>query len=171
MNLEQKELAEKVMSVFKKSEKDTLYFPNDLENIFLNNTTSKELVINNLVDLKLLEKKGQGFFRITNKGLNFKSFKDLEDKEKKEVRKSFLDLQLKEWQVKTFWWIFGFAVIGTVLSIYNFVDSLTPSEKELKQEQRIQKIESELRKLNTSISNRKKIDSLHNTNVLINNNQ
>ncbi|MGV0974156.1 hypothetical protein ACTS90_17875, partial [Empedobacter falsenii] len=65
----------------------------------------------------------------------------------------------------------GFAVIGTVLSIYNFVDSLTPSEKELKQEQRIQKIESELRKLNTSISNRKKIDSLHNTNVLINNNQ
>ncbi|MGV0848494.1 hypothetical protein ACTS9T_18225 [Empedobacter falsenii] len=106
MNLEQKELAEKVMSVFKKSEKDTLYFPNDLENIFLNNTTSKELVINNLVDLKLLEKKGQGFFRITNKGLNFKSFKDLEDKEKKEVRKSFLDLQLKEWQVKTFWWIF-----------------------------------------------------------------
>ena len=155
MNPEQKELAEKVISIFKSSEKDTLYFPEDLSLIFTSKNTAK-LVTNNLIELGLLKLIDKGFFRITNKGLNFKGFKDLENKEKIENRKNILDLLLKEWQVKTFWWIFGFAIIGFTLSVYNFKISLTPSKDIIRQEKRIIKMELELSKLRTLILNQKR---------------
>ena len=71
------------------------------------------------------------------------------------------DYTLSEWQVKTFWWIFGFAIIGTVLSIYNFIDSLATSKNIIKQEQRSEEMELELSKLRTLILTQKK-DSLLN---------
>ncbi|HEX9600470.1 MAG TPA: hypothetical protein VF985_03175 [Mariniflexile sp.] len=94
MNPEHKELAEKVINVFKESEKDTLYFPDDLAHLFPNENTAK-LITNNLTELGLLKLINKGFFRITNKGLNFKGFADLEDKAEIENRKNVLDLRLK----------------------------------------------------------------------------
>lgn len=37
-----------------------------------------------------------------------------------EKEKSLLDIKLKKWQIKTFWPIFIFALLGAILSIYNF---------------------------------------------------
>ena len=73
-----------------------------------------------------------------------------------ERKKLHNDSKLSEWQVKTFWWIFGFAIIGTGLSVYNFIDSLSTSKNVIKQEERIRKTELELSKLRTLISNQKK---------------
>ena len=78
---------------------------------------------------------------------------------KAERKKLHNDSKLSEWQVKTFWWIFGFAFIGFGLSVYNFIDSLATSKDIILQEDRIGKTESELSKLRTLISTQKK-DSL-----------
>ena len=166
MNPEHKELAEKVIIVFKTSNKDTLYFPDDLANIFPNEDTAK-LVTNNLIELGLLKLISKGFFRITNKGLNFKGFTDLERNEEIENRKNILDLRLKEWQVKTFWPIFIDAIIGSGLAIYNFINSLIPSENVERLEQKIEKTQSELDKLKISMSTEKHMDSVESESVLI----
>ncbi|MFM7895013.1 MAG: hypothetical protein ACKO8L_03555, partial [Flavobacterium sp.] len=47
-----------------------------------------------------------------------------EEKVLVDFEKSKIDLQLKKWQKKTFWWIFIIAIIGSSLSIYNFINSL-----------------------------------------------
>ncbi len=88
---------------------------------------------------------------------------DIIDKEA-ERKKLHNDSKLSEWQVKTFWWIFGFAIIGTGLSVYNFIDSLSTSKNIIKQEERIRKTELELSKLRTSISTQKKDTLLIHTN-------
>lgn len=165
MNPEQKELAEKVLSIFKSSEKDTLYFPEDLSLIFTSENTAK-LVTNNLIELGLLKLVDKGFFRITNKGLNFKGFKDLENKDKIENRKNVLDLLLKEWQVKTFWPVFTFAFFGFGFSVFNFINNQKNQDNVKLQEQRIEQMGLELTKLQTSILTQKSIDSLHNSKVL-----
>ncbi|SEA60687.1 hypothetical protein [Bizionia paragorgiae] len=85
------------------------------------------------------------------------------EKERIDFEKSIIDLRLKKWQLKTFWWIFGFAIIGSALSVYNFTNSLSPSKNVKQQEERIEKMESELEKLQTSISNGKTLDSLQTT--------
>jgi len=89
-------------------------------------------------------------------------------KERIEFENSVIDLKLKKWQLKTFWWIFGFAVIGSGLSLYNFINNLSPSKNVKQQEERIEKMESELEKLKISISNQKIKDSLNNSKVLKN---
>ena len=81
-----------------------------------------------------------------------------------EFEKSIIDLKLKKWQLKTFWWIFGFAIIGSGLSVYNFINNLLPSKNEVKQEEQIIKMELELSKLRILILNQKKVDSLRNSN-------
>ncbi len=88
-------------------------------------------------------------------------FETSEIDKKAERKKLHNDSKLSEWQVKTFWWIFGFAIIGTGLSVYNFINSLTLSKDATQQEVRITKKESELSKLHTLISTQKK-DSLLN---------
>ena len=80
-----------------------------------------------------------------------------------EFEKSIIDLKLKKWQLKTFWWIFGFAIIGSGLSVYNFINNLLPSKNEVKQEVQIVKMELELSKLRILILNQKKVDSLRNS--------
>lgn len=88
-------------------------------------------------------------------------FETSEIDKKAERKKLHNDSKLSEWQVKTFWWIFGFAIIGTGLSVYNFINSLTLSKDATQQEVRITKTELELSKLHTLISTQKK-DSLLN---------
>ena len=87
------------------------------------------------------------------------------EKQKKiiELKKSDIDFTLKKWQLKTFWWIFGFAMIGSGLSVYNFINSLMPS-KVIEQEEKIIRMESELSKLRTLFLYQKKVNSLPNTN-------
>ena len=85
------------------------------------------------------------------------------EKERIEFEKSKIDLILKKWQVKTFWWIFMFAFIGFGLSVYNFTENLKPSKNTKLKEERIDKMESELETLRTSILNQKNLDSLHNS--------
>ena len=77
-------------------------------------------------------------------------------KEFDESKKLHNESKLSEWQVKTYWWIFGFAVIGFVFGIYNFTSSLTPSKDIIRQEQSIKKMESELSKLRILILTQKK---------------
>ena len=81
-----------------------------------------------------------------------------------EFEKSIIDLKLKKWQLKTFWWIFGFAIIGSGLSVYNFINNLLPSKNEVKQEQKIEEMELELSKLRILVLNQKRVDSLSNSN-------
>lgn len=92
--------------------------------------------------------------------------KDKKEKKRIEFEKSKIDLRLKKWQLKTFWWIFGFAFIGSGFSFYNFINNLSPSESVIKQEERIEKMELELEKLQISTLNQKTKDSLSNSKVL-----
>ena len=99
-----------------------------------------------------------GFKELEKKNLADK--KREEEKELAEFEKTMIDLRLKKWQVKTFWPLFIFAVIGFGLGLYNFISSLSPEKNEVQQEQRIKEMESELSKLRTSISSQKIDDSL-----------
>lgn len=85
--------------------------------------------------------------------------------EKAERTKLHNEAKLSKWKVKTFWYIFGFALIGSGLSVYNFINSLSPSKNVKKQELRIEQMELELEKLHTSIADQKSLDSLYSTKV------
>jgi hypothetical protein len=109
-------------------------------------------------------------FRFTDKGIkaqelggHFKYQKFLKDKSEQSDKKEKSDLKLSEWKLKTFWWIFGFAFIGFGLSLYNFIGNLSPSKNIKQQVEQIEKMESELEKLDNSISDQKNLDSLQNT--------
>ncbi|MCI2230541.1 hypothetical protein MC378_15300 [Polaribacter sp. MSW13] len=92
--------------------------------------------------------------------------KDIKEKERIDFEKSKIDLRLKKWQVKTFWPIFVFAFIGFGFSVYNFINNLSSVRKSEQQEVRIEKMESELEKLQISTSNQKTADSLNISKVL-----
>lgn len=105
----------------------------------------------------------QGGFTKTEKD-NLEQKRKESEKNIIEFEKSVIDLKLKKWQLKTFWWIFGFAIIGSGLSVYNFINNLLPSKNEVKQEQKIEKMESELSKLRILVLNQKRVDSLRSSN-------
>jgi hypothetical protein len=107
----------------------------------------------------------QGGFTKTEKVNNELKIKEAE-KERINIENSIIDLRLKKWQLKTFWWIFGIAVIGFGFSVFNFVNSSSSAKNAEKQEEKIVKMESELEKLRISISNQKKADSLNISKVL-----
>ena len=86
-----------------------------------------------------------GFTKIEKGNLELKQKES--ERETIELEKSIIDLKLKKWQLKTFWWIFGFAIIGSGLSVYNFINNLSPPKKEKQLEQKIEKMELELTKL------------------------
>ncbi|RXP45999.1 hypothetical protein EC396_14740 [Lutibacter sp. HS1-25] len=92
--------------------------------------------------------------------------KDKKEKERIEFEKSKIDLRLKKWQVKTFWPIFIFAFIGFGFSVYNFINNSSYAKSAEQREEKIVKMESELEKLQISILNQKKADSLNNSKVL-----
>ncbi|TXK76588.1 hypothetical protein FT986_06210 [Mesonia sp. K4-1] len=116
----------------------------------------------NEITKKFLEQ--GGFTETEKKAIELKK-RELH-KDEVEFEKSIIDLRLKKWQVKTFWPIFIFAIIGSGFGVYNFINSLTPSKNTEKLELRIEKMESELKKLQTSISDKKNLDSLQSTKVL-----
>ena len=93
------------------------------------------------------------------------------EKETIELEKSILDIKLKKWQLKTFWWIFAVAIIGSCLSIYNFTNNLLTSKNTEKQEVKIQQMELELKKLHTLILSQKTNGSLNNQKDLIQKNK
>ena len=86
-----------------------------------------------------------GFTKIEKHNLELKQKES--ERETIELEKSVIDLKLKRWQLKTFWWIFGFAIIGSGLSVYNFINSLSTPKNEEQREQKIEKMELELIKL------------------------
>lgn len=86
------------------------------------------------------------------------------DKERIEFEKSETELKLKKLQLKTFWVLFGIAIIGFFFSVYNFTNNLKNTVDSELQEDRIKEMELELTKLRTSFSDQKRVDSLHNSN-------
>jgi len=104
-----------------------------------------------------------GFIKIFNDTNT--SLEKATKKEEKEVENLTLDITLKKWQKKTFWPLFFFAFIGFGLSVFNFITSLNNSKKEDIQKQNIEQMEEELEKLNISISNHERVDSLRNSKV------
>ncbi|MCD8426009.1 hypothetical protein LNJ40_11995 [Tenacibaculum dicentrarchi] len=116
------------------------------------------LIIANGITEKFIK---QGGFTKQEKNILELQKKEIE-KERIDFEKSNIDLRLKRWQVKTFWWIFGFSFIGFGFSVYNFISNLSSVKKSEQLEEKIVKMESELKKLQTSISNQKTIYSLNN---------
>jgi hypothetical protein len=92
--------------------------------------------------------------------------KEKEHKNKQiEIQNSSIDLQLKKWQRNTYWFLFIIAVVGFGLSICTFKKNLSFPESIEKLENKIEKMELELVKLQTSISVQKNIDSLSKSKV------
>ena len=102
----------------------------------------------------------QGGFSATEKKDNELKEKEAE-KERIDFENSFIDLRLKRWQLKTFWWFFGFAFIGFGFSVYNFINNLSSSKNVERLEQRIDKMELELKKLQTLPLFQKNPDTLN----------
>ena len=62
-------------------------------------------------------------------------------------QKLYNDTIISGWKRKTFWWIFGLAILGSALSIYNFINDLKTTSSNIKLEKRIQNIESKINNL------------------------
>lgn len=88
------------------------------------------------------------------------------EKEKRTDRKDIFDFRVSKFRYHTFWWFFSFALIGFGLSVYNFIYNLSPSEKTIQQEEKIEQMELELEKVQTSILIQKNLDSLRMTKEL-----
>jgi predicted transcriptional regulator len=87
--------------------------------------------------------------------------------EKKANDKLHDDAKLSKWQVKTFWPVFVFGLIGFIFGVFNFVDSRikTKSIEELQQDNR--NIQEEVSRLHTLVLDPKTVDSLHNSKTQI----
>ena len=85
-------------------------------------------------------------------------------KTKQVEKKSFFDFEVSKFKYYTFWWFFGISIIGSGLSLYNFIN--TPSEIK-QQELRIDKMEKKLKVLPTSsILTKKNLYQQHKLNTL-----
>ena len=121
--------------------------------------------IENLVDMSndhMLNLTKLGY-EIQRKGGWIEHLKREKIKVKRTDRKDFFDFKVSKFRYHTFWIFFGIAVIGSGLSFFNFKENLKPSKNIKQQEERIDKLESELETLRTSILNQKSLDSLHNS--------
>jgi hypothetical protein len=126
-------------------------------------TDDKEFVFELMLPTCRISKNGA---EIIEKGGWLKHLEREKIKSDRIERKDVLDFKVSKFKYHTFWWFFGFALIGLGLSVYNFTDNLSPSKNIKQQEDRIEKMELELTKLQTSISDKKNLHSLHNTKVL-----
>ena len=77
------------------------------------------------------------------------------EKETIELEKSILDIKLKKWQLKTFWWIFAVAIISYSKRIYKNTKNRLTAKTTENQEVKIQQMELELKKLHTLILSQK----------------
>ncbi len=83
MNPENKELAEKVINFFKKSEKSKLIPATDLKNLLPENNIAEKIIYPLEKDFGLIEKCGKYSYRLTDKGWKFTTFEQLEKDSKK----------------------------------------------------------------------------------------
>jgi len=83
------------------------------------------------------------------------------------LKKLRWDSKLSKWQVKTFWPVFGFGLIGFIFGVFNFVDNRnkTKSIEELQQDN--QNIQEEVSRLHTLVLDKKTFDSLHSSKTQI----
>lgn len=71
------------------------------------------------------------------------------------------DAKLSKWQVRTFWWFFGFSLVSFCYGIYDIITDLKSDKYLDKIELSNQQLESELSKLRTLVLDQKTVDSLH----------
>lgn len=81
-------------------------------------------------------------------------------------RKNIFDFNISKFKFYRFWPIFIFAFIGFGFSVSNFINNQKNQENAKLQEQRIEQMELELTKLQTSILNQKNLDSLRSSKEL-----
>lgn len=74
--------------------------------------------------------------------------------------KELNDAKLSKWQVKYFWYIFAFGLLGGIYSTVEIIKSLTTSENVKEKQVTKEEMELELSKLHTLILNQKKDSSL-----------
>ena len=67
-----------------------------------------------------------------------------------------IDLKLKKWQSKTFWWIFLLAIIGFIISVFNLYKSYKSPEKDDPYKKEIQLLNDEIQEIKKSFENKKK---------------
>ncbi|WP_299892461.1 hypothetical protein [uncultured Lacinutrix sp.] len=77
-----------------------------------------------------------------------------DEKLKKERDK--IDLKLKKWQSKTFWWIFLIAIIGFIISIFNLYKSYNQPKKIDPHKKEIQSLNNDIQELKKFFENKKK---------------
>ena len=106
-----------------------------------------------------------GFAKIYQDELN--RLEKEEERENLSMIKLKWDTKLSKWQVKTFWPVFVFGLIGFIFGVFNFVDNLnkTKSIEELQQDNR--NIQEEVSRLHTLVLDPKTVDSLHNSKTQI----
>lgn len=87
--------------------------------------------------------------------------------EKKANDKLHDDAKLSKWQVKTFWPVFIFGLIGFIFGVFNFIDSRTKAKtiEELRQDNR--NIKTEVSKLRSLVLDHKTVDFSHNSKTKI----
>lgn len=175
MTIENKNLIEEIILFIKNKngtisvrEFNSFFEPDESIKDDFKSKNRDRLMINRLLidDFGYLNRIGNHTFRLTETGWKFKSYKNIEEKENRKNKKEIFDFKVSKFKYHTFWYFFIIAIIGFGFSIFNFINSLSPSENTIKQEERIVKMESELKKLQISISNQKNLDSLHNSRVL-----
>ncbi|TDD96145.1 hypothetical protein [Flavobacterium cellulosilyticum] len=89
-------------------------------------------------------------------------FEKIEAEEIQKNRKDIIDFKISNFKYYTFWPLFLFAFVGFGFSVSNFISNRKNQENTKLKEQRIEQMELELTKLQTSILNQKNLDSLHN---------
>ena len=92
MNPEHKELAEKVIDFFKKSDKSKLIPARDLLHLLPDNNIAEKVIIPLEKDFGLIERLGEESFRLTKNGWDFSSFSNLKQEKKSEfINNDFRD--------------------------------------------------------------------------------
>jgi len=81
--------------------------------------------------------------------------------------KLFWDSKLSKWQVKTFWPVFVFGLVGFIFGLYNFIDNLNKTESIEVLKQNNQYIQEEVSRLRTLVLDQKTVGSLHSSRTQI----
>lgn len=98
-------------------------------------------------------------YEIVRKGGWIKHLEQEKIKSNRLLRKDIIDFSLSKFKYYTFWPVFIFAFVGFVFSVTNFLNNQKNQDNVKLQEQRIEQMELELTKLQTSILNQNNPDS------------
>lgn len=121
------------------------------------NLILQESVINSLLDSAThsqLTNLGKSRLKELEKELN--QTKNDKNAERKRLHNETI---ISDWKRKTFWWLFGFAILGSILSIYNFINNLKTTNSDIKLENKIDKMDSKIEKFKDSMINLKSIET------------